>query len=160
MSNESVFRYRYSAAQNSEVRSIREKYLPRQESKLDELRRLDRRVQSAGLAEALSIGAAGCPLFGLGLCIAMHVLGGSTLLGAADSFFTDLFLDVVMMPDGRIILLDEDELEQALEEHIIDRVTYDIVRGDAAALCRALDGNAAGLEKLCREILDELLRKL
>lgn len=88
------------------------------------------------------------------------ITGGSTLLGAADSFFTDLFLDVVMMPDGRIILLDEDELEQALEEHIIDRVTYDIVRGDAAALCRALDGKAAGLEKLCREILDELLQKL
>lgn len=82
MSNESVFRYRYSAAQNSEVRSIREKYLPRQESKLDVLRRLDRRVQSAGMAEALSIGAAGCLLFGLGLCIALHVLGGSTLLGA------------------------------------------------------------------------------
>ncbi|MBQ4050808.1 MAG: DUF402 domain-containing protein [Oscillospiraceae bacterium] len=88
------------------------------------------------------------------------ITGGSTLLGAADSFFTDLFLDVVMMPDGRIIVLDEDELEQALEEHIIDRTTYDIAKGDAAALIADLEGNALALEKLCREILMELIEKL
>jgi len=88
------------------------------------------------------------------------ITAGSNLLGGADSFFTDLFLDVVMMPDGRIIVLDEDELEQALEEHIIDRTTYDIAKGDAAALIADLEGNALALEKLCREILMELIEKL
>jgi predicted RNA-binding protein associated with RNAse of E/G family len=88
------------------------------------------------------------------------ITAGSNLLGGADSFFTDLFLDVVMMPDGKIIVLDEDELEQALEEHIIDPVTFDIVKKDAAALIADLEGNAPALEKLCREILMELIEKL
>ena len=88
------------------------------------------------------------------------ITGGSTLLGGPDSFFTDLFLDVVMMPDGRIMVLDEDELEEALAENLIDKVTFDIVKGDAADLIRALDGKAPGLETLCREILDLLLKKI
>ena len=88
------------------------------------------------------------------------ITAGSNLLGAADSFFTDLFLDVVMMPDGRIIVLDEDELEQALEEHIIDRVTYNTAKRDAEALIYALDGNAPALEKLCREVLLMLMSRL
>ena len=41
MNNDAVFRYSYSAKQNEEVQAIRSKYLPQQESKLDELKRLD-----------------------------------------------------------------------------------------------------------------------
>lgn len=82
MSNEMVFRYNYSAAQNKEVQAIRSKYLPGTESKLDELKRLDRHVQSAGMMQALTIGILGCLVFGLGMCLAMQVLGGGVVLGA------------------------------------------------------------------------------
>ena len=88
------------------------------------------------------------------------ITGGSILLGGADSWFDDLFLDVVMMPDGRIIVLDEDELDQALADGTIDRQTFDRVKADAEALIAALDGSAPALESLCREILGELLKKL
>ena len=37
MSNENIFRYSYSAKQNEEVKAIRSKYLPQQESKPVEL---------------------------------------------------------------------------------------------------------------------------
>ncbi|NJE55619.1 DUF402 domain-containing protein [Thermococcus sp. 21S9] len=37
----------------------------------------------------------------------------------------DLFLDVFIFPDGKAFLLDEDELEMALNYGLIDRETYD-----------------------------------
>jgi len=37
----------------------------------------------------------------------------------------DLFLDVFIFPDGRAFLLDEDELEMALNYGLIDRETFD-----------------------------------
>lgn len=38
----------------------------------------------------------------------------------------DLYLDVVIVPDGRVHLLDEDELYKALEEKEITREDYDL----------------------------------
>lgn len=81
MHNETTFNYSYSAKENTEVQAIRRKYLPKAESKFDELRRLDRQVQSAGMTEALTVGILGCLLFGLGLCVAMEVIGSSLVLG-------------------------------------------------------------------------------
>lgn len=75
MNQEATFTYRYSAIENQEVQAIRNKYLPRKESKLEELKRLDHTVQSAGMAEALCVGIGGTLLFGLGLCLAMQAIG-------------------------------------------------------------------------------------
>ena len=82
MNNDSVFRYSYSAKQNEEVQAIRSKYLPQQESKLDELKRLDQSVHNAGMAQSLAVGILGCLVFGLGMCFAMQVIGQSVALGA------------------------------------------------------------------------------
>ena len=79
--NESTFHYTYSAPDNQEVLSIRNKYLPREESKLEELKRLDRLVQSSGIAQSLCTGIAGCLIFGLGMCLAMKVVGNLLWLG-------------------------------------------------------------------------------
>ena len=76
-----IFRYNYSAPDNKEVQEIRKKYLPKQENKFDELKRLDRDVQWAGTTESLIVGVIGCLVFGLGLCLAMHIIGNSFLLG-------------------------------------------------------------------------------
>lgn len=81
MNNEVIFRYNYSAEQNKEVQAIRNRYLPKEESKFDELKRLDRCVQSAGMIQALSIGIVGCLVFGLGMCLAMQVIGSSSAFG-------------------------------------------------------------------------------
>lgn len=74
------FTYTYSASANKEIQEIRKKYLPTEESKLNELKRLDRRVQTAGMAEALSIGVGGMMIFGTGMCVGLDVLGGGMLL--------------------------------------------------------------------------------
>ena len=79
--NENAFSYTYSATCNQEVLDIRKKYLPREETKLEELKRLDRLVQTSGVTESLCAGIGGCLVFGLGLCLAMKVIGKMIWLG-------------------------------------------------------------------------------
>ena len=79
--NENTFSYTYSAACNQEVLNIRKKYLPKEESKLEELKRLDSLVQNSGITESLMLGVGGCLVFGLGLCLAMKVIGNAMWLG-------------------------------------------------------------------------------
>ena len=81
MSNEQAFSYTYSAKENQEVLDIRKKYLPREETKLEELKRLDELVQSSGIVEGLSAGIGGTMLLGLGMCLAMEVIGNAIWLG-------------------------------------------------------------------------------
>ncbi len=78
MENNTAFHYEYSAKENAEVQAIRKKYMPQQESKLEELKRLDSQVQSAGTIESLVVGIVSSLVFGTGLCHAMQVLGSGT----------------------------------------------------------------------------------
>lgn len=81
MNENTAFHYTYSAAQNSEIREIRRKYLPPEENKLELLRSLDKRVKSAGQIPSLTVGVLGCLIFGCGMCFGMQILGSSVLLG-------------------------------------------------------------------------------
>ena len=79
--NENAFSYTYTATCNQEVLNIRKKYLPKEETKLEELKRLDSLVQNSGVTESLCAGIGGCLIFGLGLCLAMEVIGQMIWLG-------------------------------------------------------------------------------
>ena len=72
-----AFNYSYSAERNKEVESIRNKYLIREESKLEKLKKLDYCVQSAGVIESLSLGIVGVLAFGIGMCFFLNVFSGS-----------------------------------------------------------------------------------
>ncbi len=80
MENNAVFHYQYSAKENAEVQEIRKKYMPRQESKLEELKRLDSQVQGAGTIESLVVGIISALVFGIGMCHAMQVLGSGMVV--------------------------------------------------------------------------------
>ena len=80
MENSNVFSYQYSAIQSREIERIRNKYLPKEESKLDTLRKLDRRVQNAGKLSSLCVGVVGCLIFGIGMCFGLDVFAGSDWL--------------------------------------------------------------------------------
>lgn len=80
MEKETTFCYRYSAKVNKEVQEIRRKYLPPCENKLEELKRLDRMVQTAGIVPSLCVGGGGVLVFGLGLCLVMRVIAGGAAL--------------------------------------------------------------------------------
>ena len=79
--NENTFSYTYSAPENQEVLDIRKKYLPQEETKLEELKRLDNLVKNSGITEALIVGILGCLVFGLGICLAMEVIGNAIWIG-------------------------------------------------------------------------------
>ena len=81
MENKS-FTYNYSAARNKEVESIRRKYMPHEESKLETLKRLDYRVQTAGMIESLCFGIIGALVFGVGMCFFLDVFAGAAWLTA------------------------------------------------------------------------------
>ena len=77
-----TFNYTYSAARNKEVESIRNKYIPREESKLERLKKLDLRVQMAGTIESLCFGIVGALVFGIGMCFFLDVFAGAAWLTA------------------------------------------------------------------------------
>lgn len=70
-----VFEFNYSAKQQEEVQRIREKYAPKEEDKLEQLRRLDAGVTRKGSAVSLVVGILGALLLGIGMSCCM-VWGG------------------------------------------------------------------------------------
>ena len=65
-----TFSYTYSAAQQDEVKRIREKYAPstQTEDKLEQLRKLDRNVTKPGKMTALIVGIISTLIMGVGMC--------------------------------------------------------------------------------------------
>ena len=66
-----TFTYSYSASQQAEIKKIREKYIPKEESKLEQLRRLDESTTKPGMVAALTMGIIGTLIMGLGMCCTM-----------------------------------------------------------------------------------------
>lgn len=71
MADTERFEYTYSAAQCSEVQQIREKYLPKEMTKLEQLRALDEGVTRRGTAISLVHGILYALLMGLGMSCCM-----------------------------------------------------------------------------------------
>ena len=71
MAEKEIFEYTYSSTRQSEVRKIREKYLPKEVSKLDQLRALDAGVTKRGTAVSLVHGILYTLILGLGISCCM-----------------------------------------------------------------------------------------
>lgn len=65
------FHYTYSAPEQQEVKRIREKYISKEESKLDQLRRLDESATKKGMALSLVAGTISALILGVGMCCCM-----------------------------------------------------------------------------------------
>jgi len=77
MDNKEGFHFTYSAAQQQEIENIRKKYLPRQESKLEQLHRLHRGASRKAQAWSLAVGVLGALIMGTGMSLAMTDLGAA-----------------------------------------------------------------------------------
>ena len=71
MAEKEVFVYAYSASRQSEVQKIREKYLPKEVTKLDQLRAMDAGVTKRGTAVSLVHGILYSLILGLGMSCCM-----------------------------------------------------------------------------------------
>lgn len=81
MAEKEIFEYTYSAPQRSEVQKIREKYLPKEVTKLDQLRALDAGVTRRGTAVSLIHGILYSLILGLGMSCCMVWAGRLFLPG-------------------------------------------------------------------------------
>lgn len=70
-------------AQKQYAERILRSYAPREESGAEKLRRLDRKVRRPALAFAWAFGVIAALVLGVGMCLAMEVIGGPFALGIA-----------------------------------------------------------------------------
>lgn len=75
MNNEQNFDFTYNAPEQQEVLQIRNKYLPREESKLDALRALDAKVKRPANLFAYVFGAFSAIVMGAGMSLVMTDIG-------------------------------------------------------------------------------------
>ena len=111
-----TFTYKYSAARNKEVESIRRKYLPEEESKLETLKRLDYKVQSAGMIESLCFGIIGALVFGVGMCFFLDVFAGGAWL-------TALFMII-----GTLLMIPAYPIYRRIAHRTKEKLTPEILR--------------------------------
>lgn len=70
MDNENQYNYTYSAKDHAEIKQIRDKYCPKEDDKLEQLRRLDAGVTRKGTIVSIITGIIGCLILGMGMsCI-------------------------------------------------------------------------------------------
>lgn len=72
---ESSFNYTYSAAQRQEVEHIRKKYLPKEEDKMEQLRRLHYSASRKARSSSITVGVIGALIMGTGMSLVMTELG-------------------------------------------------------------------------------------
>ena len=75
MENKEGFSFTYSAEQQKEVEAIRKKYLPKEEDKMEQLRRLHSIPTQKAQAASLAVGVVGALIMGSGMSLAMTEIG-------------------------------------------------------------------------------------
>lgn len=66
-----TFQYTYSAREREELRRIRNKYLPKEENKMELLRKLDAQVTQKATMYSIIVGVIGALILGVGMCCCM-----------------------------------------------------------------------------------------
>lgn len=77
MENKEGFSFTYSAEQQKEIEAIRKKYLPKEESKMEQLRRLHAIPTQKAQACAIALGVIGALIMGTGMSLAMTDIGST-----------------------------------------------------------------------------------
>ena len=77
MENKESFRYTYSASQQQEIQNIRSKYLPKEEDKMEQLRKLHHAASQTAQAWAITLGIIGTLIMGTGMSLCMTELGAA-----------------------------------------------------------------------------------
>ena len=77
MENKEGFRFTYSAQQQKEVEMIRQKYLPKEADKMEQLRKLHAIPTKKAQAAALVVGIVGALIMGTGMSLVMTQIGAA-----------------------------------------------------------------------------------
>ena len=89
------FHLTYSAREEEEVRRIREKYAPKEESKLERLRHLDRSVTRRAEIFSLVFGVLGTLILGVGLSLVLSDLSLTLGIGETAGLVVGILLGLL-----------------------------------------------------------------
>jgi len=97
--NQETFTYTYSAQQQEEVQNIRKKYLPAEEDKMEQLRRLHHSATQKAQVWALVLGVVGALIMGSGMSLVMTDIGAQ--LGMTETMIPGIVIGIIgMIPVG------------------------------------------------------------
>ena len=65
------FEFTYSAKQQNEVERIRNKYVSKEETKMEKLIRLDKQAERPGTIASIAVGVVGSLILGVGMCFVL-----------------------------------------------------------------------------------------
>lgn len=119
--NSEKFSYSYSGEDREKIRNIRQKYLPKQEDKMQELVRLDSIAERRATVSSLVVGISGTLVFGIGMCLCLvwniFILGivvgilGTLLLSVAYPVYCKVLISERKKVAPEIIRLSDDLLK-------------------------------------------------
>ena len=113
VNQESSFNYTYSAAQRQEVEHIRKKYLPKEEDKMEQLRRLHYSASRKARSSSITVGVIGALIMGTGMSLVMtelgNLVGGLALVAGIAVGLTGMALVACAWPVYKSVLKKERE---------------------------------------------------
>lgn len=89
------FQYTYSAKEQAELKRIRDKYVSKEEDKMERLRRLDRSVTQKAQTAALTLGIIGTLILGCGMSLVMTEISYELGLAAELSMIFGVITGVI-----------------------------------------------------------------
>lgn len=116
------FQYTYSAKEQNEINEIRKKYLPKEEDKMEQLRRLDAGVYRKGSVTSLVVGIIGALIMGTGMSLAMTDLGAK--LGISNAMIPGIVIGVI----GIALVSAAYPVYIAVTKHERERIAPEILR--------------------------------
>lgn len=91
------FNYTYSATQQDEIEEIRRKYLPPEEDKMEQLRKLDQSVYSKATMVSIIVGVIGTLIMGTGMSLAMTDIGSAIGMSGHVGLIVGIVIGVIGM---------------------------------------------------------------
>ncbi len=97
MENKETFNYTYSAKEQEEIKAIRKKYAPKEETidKMEQLRRLDASVTHKATSASLVFGVIGALILGIGMSLAMTDIGKAVGLSVTLAMIVGILIGIV-----------------------------------------------------------------
>lgn len=74
-------------------------------------------------------------------------------------YIDDLYLDIIFTPSGEIKLIDQEELQEALDKQVITQEDFDLAYKVANNLIKQLEGNLSNIIKFTQKYFDILSDK-
>lgn len=110
------FEFTYSAKQQREIDKVRNKYLPKEENKIEQLIRLDKQTERPGTIVSIVVGILGSLILGVGMCCVL--VWNSSM----EVFITGIIVGVVGMVVAGVAYPTYKKITKKEREKVADQI--------------------------------------